>query len=66
LSKLPLDVDARAGFPLAADLLALARRHNLSAYDADYLDLAQRRNLPLATLDRDLREAATALGIAAA
>jgi predicted nucleic acid-binding protein len=29
-------------------------------YDAAYLELAQRRGLPLATLDRELRAAATA------
>jgi predicted nucleic acid-binding protein len=33
---------------------ALATRHQLTAYDAAYLELAQRRRLPLATLDRAL------------
>jgi predicted nucleic acid-binding protein len=40
------------------DLLALARAHNLSSYDASYLDLSMRKGLPLATLDTRLREAA--------
>jgi predicted nucleic acid-binding protein len=50
---------------LAAILAAagLAERFALSAYDAAYLELAQRHSLPLATLDRDLRTAAAALGL---
>lgn len=38
----------------------LAHRHRLTAYDAAYLELAVRRNLPLATLDAELRAAALA------
>jgi len=34
----------------------MARIFHLSAYDATYLDLAQRQRLPLATLDERLRE----------
>ena len=45
-------------------LLDLARRFELSVYDAAYLETALRRSLPLATLDRRLRGAAEALGIA--
>jgi predicted nucleic acid-binding protein len=41
----------------------LADRHELSIYDAAYLELALRRNLPLATLDADLRRAAAAEGV---
>lgn len=43
--------------------LDLADRFKLTSYDACYLELAQRRGLPLATLDRDLRAAGQALGI---
>jgi len=42
----------------------LAKDHGLSAYDAAYLELAERRELPLATLDRRLRTAARSAGIA--
>ena len=45
-------------------LLELARRYELSVYDAAYLEVAFRRGLPLATLDRRLREAAQAIGVA--
>lgn len=40
--------------------VVLAERHKLTVYDAAYLELALRRRLPLATLDRDLRAAASA------
>ena len=45
-------------------LLDLARRFELSVYDAAYLEVALRRSLPLATLDLRMREAAKALGVA--
>ena len=47
-----------------SQLLDLARRFELTVYDAAYLEVAFRRTLPLATLDRRLRKAATALGVA--
>jgi len=40
--------------------LRLAERHRLTLYDAACLELALRPNLPLATLDEDLRRAASA------
>lgn len=45
------------------ETLVLADRFGLTPYDACYLELAQRKRLPLATLDRDLRTAAGALGL---
>lgn len=64
-------VAAAAGLRLRVDrepvgmleLDALAVRHGLSAYDAVYLELAQRRGLPLATLDESLRSAMPAAGV---
>lgn len=44
-------------------LLDLARRFELSVYDAAYLEVALRRSLPLATLDHRVREAAEILGV---
>ncbi len=43
--------------------LHLADRFRLTLYDAAYLELAQRRKLPLGTLDQDLRQAGAALGV---
>lgn len=45
------------------EVLALARAHRLTAYDASYLALAIREGCPLASLDRRLNEAATAEGV---
>lgn len=47
-----------------APILALARRHRLTFYDAVYLELAQREGIALATLDDQLATAARAEGIA--
>ena len=44
-------------------VMALARGHRLTAYDASYLALAVREGCPLASLDRRLNEAATAEGV---
>lgn len=42
------------------DVLALARKYAISAYDAMYLAVAIEYRAPLATLDTKLREAARA------
>lgn len=41
----------------------MAARHQLTAYDAAYLDVAVRLALPLATLDEDLKKAAFSEGV---
>jgi predicted nucleic acid-binding protein len=45
-----------------AETLRLADRHRLTLDGAAYLELAQRRKLPLASLDQELRAAAHAVG----
>ena len=58
------DFDFRIGeTPPVSDmprLSALAARHQLTAYDVAYLDLALRMSLPLATEDEHLKKAALA------
>jgi predicted nucleic acid-binding protein len=49
--------------PQESAVLTLARTRRLTVYDASYLELAQRENLPLATLDTDLARAARAENI---
>jgi predicted nucleic acid-binding protein len=44
-------------------LQSLAARHQLTAYDVAYLDLAKRLSLPLATRDEDLKRAAISEGL---
>lgn len=61
LAALPIDIDVTA--PNPAQILDLALRHDLTAYDAVYLDLALRRALPVATRDLALADAARAAGV---
>jgi predicted nucleic acid-binding protein len=57
LGRLPVEIDIEATDHSLAGVLLLAAQLGLTTYDAAYLDLAQRRNLPLATLDKRLRAA---------
>ena len=50
--------------PDEATVMALARRHRLTVYDAAYLELALREGVPLATLDAALAQAARREGVA--
>jgi predicted nucleic acid-binding protein len=63
LHALPIMLDARTVSQAWAVSNLLAERYTLTIYDAVYLELAQRLDLPLATLDADLRKAAKALGV---
>lgn len=57
LRALPLEIDAASTERALEDTLALARKHDLTTYDASYLEIAKRRDMPLATLDTKLRKA---------
>jgi predicted nucleic acid-binding protein len=63
LGQLPISLDpaSPAGTQLA--VAAVSREFKLSGYDAQYLELARRRNLPIATLDKNLRKAAKKAGV---
>ena len=61
LAELPVRTDTE---PRIGTAFALARTHGLSMYDAMYLELAERSDAPLATLDRALARAAGAAGLA--
>ena len=60
LRDLPIDIDESPDFDTT---FALAFEHGLTYYDALYLELAIRQQLPLATLDNDLQSAAGARGV---
>lgn len=64
LSCLTIEVEVSAP-PVTAiqNGVAAALRYGLTAYDAAYVDLALRENLPLATLDAAMRKAASAVGV---
>ena len=63
LELLPVKIDPETDRQAWGATLQLAASHRLTVYDASYLEVAIRRQLPLATLDRELREAATARGV---
>jgi predicted nucleic acid-binding protein len=63
LAQMPITIDADTDTYAWTTTLRLAERFTLTIYDAAYLELAQRRSLPLATLDKELREAAAPLGV---
>lgn len=62
-ATLPIQTDTYLGPDAVWRFQSLAHQYGLSAYDAAYLELAQRRGLGLATLDRGLVAAARKAGI---
>lgn len=63
VNGLNIEVDEETYFRSLSDTLELARRYKLSAYDASYLELALRLDVPLATLDEKLIKAARKAGV---
>jgi predicted nucleic acid-binding protein len=63
LRDLPITLDGDTAERAWDATARLAAQFQLTAYDAAYLELAQRRRLPLASLDQDLRTAAIACGL---
>jgi predicted nucleic acid-binding protein len=63
LRALPIELDAETASQAWTTTMRLAEAHRLTTYDAAYLELAQRLELPLASLDQELRKAATAIGV---
>ena len=60
LNSFPILIDDERALMIWERIRTLSEIHQLTAYDAAYLELAQRYKLPLATLDRDLQNAARA------
>lgn len=68
LGPLPIDTILLDPETMFGDVRLTALEHNLSAYDASYLVLAQKLHVPLATLDgtgkrMGLKQAASDLGV---
>lgn len=63
LADLPITIDAETAARTWTATARLAEAHRLTAYDAAYLELALRENLPLATRDAALAAAAGAVGV---
>ena len=63
MGSLPIEIDPETDLHAWTVTTKLAERFRLTVYDAAYLELAQRRRLPLATLDEALHAAARACGV---
>lgn len=64
LDRLPIIIDDQTAKKALGDVFMLARAHQLTAYDAAYLELALRTGCPLASLDASLNKTAARLGVA--
>ena len=58
VNSLPLEQDEDTAEHVPGRILSMARKHGLTAYDAAYLELAQRRGAILASFDEQLVKAA--------
>jgi len=63
LAHTEIEIDEESPRTHQASVLALARTHGLTTYDATYLELAMRSGAVLATFDRKLAAAAKAAGV---
>ena len=63
LRSIGVQIDVTSGDMAWRELTRLADHHDLTVYDAAYLELALRQRLPLATLDRELAAAARREGV---
>ena len=63
LDAMPIQIDPETTVHAWSATLRLTDLYGLTPYDAAYLELAMRRNLPLATLDDRLKSAAQTVGV---
>jgi len=64
IAQLPFDVDhIAANAESLQEISEIAESNNLTTYDASYLELAKRKNSPIATLDKKLRSAAEKMNL---
>lgn len=63
IQNLPIVIDEKSTKNTLSVTLYLAQKHQLSLYDAAYLELAMREGLPLATFDKMLANIAKVCGI---
>jgi predicted nucleic acid-binding protein len=63
LAALPIALEPLSAEEVFGRIQSLSREHGLTPYDAAYLDLANLRGLPLATLDKNLMRACRKAGV---
>ena len=57
LQQLPIYTDLQPNGEIRQRIFDIAAEHNLSYYDASYLELSRRYGIPLKTYDEDLLRA---------
>ncbi|HEY3825401.1 MAG TPA: type II toxin-antitoxin system VapC family toxin [Bryobacteraceae bacterium] len=63
LADLPIEIEEPTRTRMFVSVRALVGRYKLTAYDASYLELAIRHDLPIAALDNTLTRAALEAGV---
>lgn len=63
LASLPIEVEQIDMAQTLKAVSALAQHHGITSYDAAYVEVAKRRGVPVATLDRKLKEVSLAEGL---
>ncbi len=63
LRELPITLITTSSAQVFNRVHELGTEYALSAYDASYLEVSLRNGIPLATLDKNLRDAAVASGV---
>ena len=63
IRELPVIIDHEAAVIAFTRLVDLASEHELTVYDATYIELATRRQLPLASNDARIKQAAIRSGV---
>jgi len=63
IRELPAVIDHEAAAVAFTRLVDLASEHELTVYDATYIELATRRQLPLASNDARMKQAAIRSGV---
>lgn len=62
LGDFQINIDPESYLYALTNTLELSRDHNLTAYEASYLEVSLRKSFPLATLDQKLKKAARNAG----
>ncbi|HEX4044870.1 MAG TPA: type II toxin-antitoxin system VapC family toxin [Gammaproteobacteria bacterium] len=63
LAALPINIDNTTSLKAMGSIYTLAEEQHLTIYDAAYLEIAIRDNIPLATFDKALKKAAQKIGV---
>lgn len=61
--RYPIEADMSPYSTITNTVFPIARAHNLTVYDATYVELAMRLDIPLASRDSRMRTAATNMGL---